>query len=198
MYNEVKDYLCSGSVESTETLSERDLAQKFNVKRGKIREVLIQIEGEGILKRMPLKGYQLNDFSGETPDEIKALRKTIELLAARRAARHADREDLVRLTLAYEELSKACAEGSEADRIESDRYFHTTIIKASKSRLLSHMFAFIQLPLFPPDNTPRSKEMIRNEITAHGLILEAIKNGDADRVGQLMEEHFSEDTVWYD
>lgn len=198
VYAKIKDYLCSGAVTPADIVSERDLAQKFAVKRGVAREVLIQLEGEGLVSRMPLRGYKLSDYSRETAEEIQAIRKTIEVLAAKRAAAKADREDIVRLTLDYERMEEARAEDDAEEQTRADRDFHATLVKASKSELLSNLFAFLRLPIFPGDGPLASREMLENSLEGHRLLLEAIKKRDAEWARKLMEDHFSSETVWYE
>jgi GntR family galactonate operon transcriptional repressor len=119
--------------------------------------------------------------------ELYELRHLIEPLAASLAAKHAQKADVERLKVAYEEMEAA---GDDGERIEApDLRFHETIIMASGNRLFSSLAHVISAALqvnfkfvrHAPSGHPYT-------MPAHKKVLEAIAAANASAARVAMQE----------
>ena len=66
-------------------LHEKNLMEKYGVSRAPIREALIQLCSEGVLRNLPKRGYEVTEISAEEIQNI--IRYRISLAAVRRLYR---------------------------------------------------------------------------------------------------------------
>ena len=77
MINRIREYIYT-AVDKDQFLSEREIAQKFELKRGAVREILLSLEGEGVLERIPQKGYRYIRCDESDHRSIEAVRYVVE------------------------------------------------------------------------------------------------------------------------
>lgn len=74
-----------GDLAPNTLLSESELAKQLESSRTPVREALLMLEGEGLVKRYPGRGYLVTEITPQDVDEIFELRTTLELMALRKA-----------------------------------------------------------------------------------------------------------------
>ena len=80
--------IVEGQIAPGSKISEPELAKRFEVSRGPLREALMRIEGLGLIERIPHVGARVIQFSSEKLVEFYAVREALEGMAARLAARN--------------------------------------------------------------------------------------------------------------
>src|SRR2546423_5003089 len=85
-YGKVKNMIYSGRLKPGQRLIERELSQAFSVSRVPLRECLIRLESEGLVRKVAHTAKFVEDFSAKDVLEIYSMRLLIEPLAARLAA----------------------------------------------------------------------------------------------------------------
>ena len=72
-----------GHLHPNTLLSESELAKQMKSSRTPVREALLMLEGDGLLRRYPGRGYVVTEITPQDVDEIFELRLQLELLALR-------------------------------------------------------------------------------------------------------------------
>ena len=67
-----------GEYNPGDIITEKKLADEFNVSKSPIREALLELCKDGLLVNIPRYGYQVTFFSDETIDEMVEFRKVLE------------------------------------------------------------------------------------------------------------------------
>ena len=191
--------------------TEQALAEHFGVHRSTIREAIRQVEQEGLLQRregrrlfvtlpglydMAPRAARLLLLQQTTFHELWQVAVTIEPLAARLAAEHADALDLEALgtnTATTAELTAKGAHTLEENTrlVELDVEFHALVGRASHNRALILAREPISL-LYNPTllrihmHLPQSKA--RN-LAAHRAILRALQQHDAVAAEDWTRKH---------
>jgi len=190
VYAEVRNYVFSSMTDGAKYISERSIAEKFNLKRGSSRDILLTLEGEGILQRIPQKGYRLIDYQQTDVDTILAVRFALERAAAHKAMVNATREDFLRMALACEDMDRFAEENNADAFREADIAFHRSIIIASHDNMLKTMFDFITTPVFHMKIPMMEMLIITNSM--HLEILEALKKRDFQTMEKLLSNHMGQ------
>lgn len=97
LVSQVRDAILSGDLSPGQRLVEAELTDRFGATRGAVRQVLVQLEGEGLVEREHNRGARVRSISLEAAIEITEARAVLEgLCAAKAAARatSAEREGL--------------------------------------------------------------------------------------------------------
>lgn len=187
---ELREFVING-IAGNKFLSERDIAQRFNAKRANAREVLLNLEGHGIVRRIPQKGYAYIDYTSTDRQTVLTLRYSIEHEALRKALAGAmTREDLVRLTLIFEDMAAYATQGDSEHFIKCDLDFHMAIIESAHDEMLSKMFNFMRVTVFPLNKVmERCVEYVDQAQESHCAIFKAICAKDWEGARKALKQH---------
>jgi DNA-binding GntR family transcriptional regulator len=193
------DYLVeaivNGDIQSGSKISEPELAKKFAVSRGPLREAIMRVEGLGLIERIPHVGARVISLSTESLIELYSVREALEGMAARLAARHINETEVEELQAVLSTHSAHIDEVSGASYFhqQGDFDFHYKIIKASRnsklvSLLCDELYHLLRMYRY---QSPRSHSRPNEALAEHKHIFQAIKNRDEELAEILMRRHIS-------
>jgi DNA-binding GntR family transcriptional regulator len=81
----LRDAILQGTLEGGRALKQDDIASKFRLSRGPVREAFRQLEGEGLIVIYPHRGAVVATLSLPELEEVCEMRVALEGLALRRA-----------------------------------------------------------------------------------------------------------------
>jgi|WetSurMetagenome_2_1015567.scaffolds.fasta_scaffold276852_2 DNA-binding GntR family transcriptional regulator len=96
-YTTIKNKIFNFELKPKEIFSETELSKRLRMSRTPIREALNKLENDGLVKRLPNKGYCVVDISASEIEELYELREDLAVMALRAAARKAQQKDWLRL-----------------------------------------------------------------------------------------------------
>jgi len=133
VYEELFRKILHGELAGSALLSESDIAKQMESSRTPVREALLMLEGDGLVKRYPGRGYLVAEITAQDVDDIFELRLQLELLALRKAYGALTPELLRDLEDQLERLE----EGSSPDEFyRADRRLHELLAQyCGNSRL---------------------------------------------------------------
>ncbi len=137
VYDQLRDRIISADILPGETISLRELAQKFGVSLMPVREALWQLESERIIVIESNKRIRVNTLTAKEMEEALRLRLMLESTAAERACVLRPESALPKLQKQLETLQAA------ADRprlfMRRNSQFHIAIYSLADSPLLLEM-----------------------------------------------------------
>ncbi len=192
----LRDAIISGQIVPGRRLIERELTDMLGVSRTVVREVLRQLESEGLIAIIPNKGPVVRELSAAEARDLYAIRAALEGLAARLCVEHASAAHLENLAAALTSVA-AAYRGGEADSVVSTKNrFYDLLFEGAGSEVLTAMLATLHARIWrwralglthPQRSAQRSAESI-NGLQA---ILEAIRGRDGDAAERLTREEAS-------
>ncbi|GAA3823802.1 MULTISPECIES: GntR family transcriptional regulator [Amycolatopsis] len=190
---QLREAIMNGTFAPGTQLGETELAGRFQVSRGPLREAMQRLVSEGLLRSERHRGLFVIDLEPDDVHDIYSARFAIERAALIRVLRHGDREGLaVRLLDAVEEMASA-TDGDEVSA--ADVRFHEELVAASGSKRLGRMARTLlietRMCLSALHRTYATNE---ERVTEHKRIAEAIGAGDEELAVSLLEAHM-EDAV---
>ncbi|AYY13944.1 FadR family transcriptional regulator [Actinobacteria bacterium YIM 96077] len=182
--------------------SERQLAERFQVSRPLVREVLREMQERGLVEVVPGRGAfvtapgvmagmrpmdAIYRRRSATPRHLVYARTMLEEQAAGLAATSATAEDLAALERALTSFDDA---SSLLERARSDIAFHFLITRASHNPVIETMFASIagmvfELMLRSLDDP----ETVRLGAPHHHALFTAIRERDPEAAAQAAHDH---------
>jgi DNA-binding GntR family transcriptional regulator len=129
-------------------LGEVKLAERFGVSRGPVREALVQLEKEYLVRCYPNRGCFVAELSEQELEEILRLRSVLEPLAMEDPRRRASKRQIATLQLILHELDEIGGSGDLSAFFEKDFEFQHTIWKVSEQHLLEEILVRICKPMF--------------------------------------------------
>lgn len=129
----VREAILKGDLAPGEHLREVEIAGRYQVSRGPVREALLQLEQEGLVLLRRNRGAVVARLSRADLEEVYSLRLALERLAAACAARHGSEADFSALDSVLHEFrgtdsSQPLTEQQAADQ---DVRFHDAIYRAA-------------------------------------------------------------------
>ncbi|QDU79515.1 putative HTH-type transcriptional regulator YdfH [Polystyrenella longa] len=187
----LREDIYSGRIAEGERLREVDLAERFSVSRGPIRDALRQLSWEGIVHTDRNRGAQV---AASAPNEIQELiiplRRTIEGYAVRLFLDDLTDADFDRWDNILEEMRKACRARDFATASEQDIAFHRFLVERSNSPDLLATWSVIVSRVrghFRESHLRYTDPM--DIYREHTPLINAFKSGDSQLSIQLLEAH---------
>lgn len=192
----IKDQICDailhGMFGPGSRVVEAAIAEQFGVSRAPVREALVALEREGIIKSLPRRGYFVIDFTDKDIDEIFSLRRLLEVEALRRAVPRFDGAAIAELQALVDQLGVAMRGKADVGGIIAlDLGFHDKICRMADHERLYEAWNSMRLQTwlligltsriqFDSPDQPQD---------IHQTILNAIRAGDEACAAASLTEH---------
>lgn len=171
--------------------TEPEIAERLGMSRTPVREALLMLQADGLIKLIPRRGAQVVPISMSDMRDIYEILTTLEPEAAARvAADGVSAADLADLEAANDDMEHALASGDLDWWAAADDRFHQKLLELQKNRRLTEFVT----RLFDQAHririlTLRLREPPHRSTEEHRQILRHIKAGEADAVRSVFREH---------
>jgi DNA-binding GntR family transcriptional regulator len=129
--DQLRDELVAGNFAAGEQLREAELAERFGVSRGPVRDAFLQLSHEGVLTYQANRGVTVRQaLDPENSGFIISLRQQIECFAIRRGISRLKKHGTASIKAALDDLKTACDGGDVATVARCDMTFHEAILLA--------------------------------------------------------------------
>ena len=188
-YNLILEAIDVGVYKPGDRLVENDLADRFGVSRTPIREALQRLETQSLLERDG-RSLIVASLDHNQMAELYVVRRELEGLAARLAARHAGDEEIAVLREMVAEDDALIDDPAALAR--ANRRFHKQIHLASHNRYLVQQLDLVHRTMALMATTSLAAqgrgEIAQNE---HKSIVAAIGARDEDAADKALKDHIS-------
>jgi len=170
-------------------LQETGLAAEFNVSRTPIREALIRLEADGLVRIVPKQGVYVTEITHQAYRNAFEVRYHMISIAGQLAAQRISDEEAKRLR----EIATETATLTEPREIKiKDMDFHTYLNCATHNPMLAESLR--RLSYFMPrleSPTPDDYKYFRSIGGDLLEIVNALEERDANRVAKLLQAHIT-------
>lgn len=188
-YSLILEAIDIGVYRPGDRLVESDLAERFGVSRTPIREALQRLETQSLLERDG-RSLIVASLDHNQMAELYVVRRELEGLAARLAARHATAEEVRVLQEMVEADNELVNDPVALSR--ANRRFHEQIHLASHNRYLVQQLDLVHRTMALMATTSLAAqgrgEIAQNE---HAGIVSAIAARDEEKAAEALREHIS-------
>jgi len=178
VYRRLRDAIIDGTLTPGTRLREIELAQTLNVSRTPLREAIVRLTSDRLVRRLPRGGVEVIDTAPELHD-LHHIRVALEACAARLAA--------ARIGAPALEALQGLADQGTAPPV--DAAFHDALCRASDSpRLIEMIGGFREFfPAGPDRHRPARDD--RSAVAEHREIVEALRARDGERAEAIVRRH---------
>jgi len=181
----VSGELAPGTLHSVQTL-----ATQLGVSRTPVREALIKLAQQGMVRFERNRGVRVLQTSVHDLEEVFALRLLLEVPATRRATELLDEAGRRELRKVFRQMQRAAEADDEFRLWQHDRRFHRALLAASgNTRLASYVDGLRDTVLRQGVSTAGSSRSLSDILAEHEVILERVEAGDADGAAAAMRRH---------
>jgi DNA-binding GntR family transcriptional regulator len=179
-----------GDLPASLRLDEPALARKFGVSRVPVREALVRLEHEGLVRLEPHRGAFIIGLTEQDVRDLYELRQLIERRAVRRAAGRIGPDGVACLRRLAERMDRALRAGQPQAMVEPDVSFHRLLVaEAGSGQLLTaweRLAGLIGAMLEVTDLTYRGTP---SPVHGHERIIETLARRDGAAAEEEIRAH---------
>lgn len=171
-------------------LEEPALAGKFRVSRIPVREAIVRLSHEGLVRLEPRRGAFVIGVTEQGVADLYECRALIERRAIRRAAERIDGAGLARLQALVDGMDAAVRRGEPQLTVEPDVAFHRELVRLADNRFLLVAWepcAGLVTALLGITNT--TYRDMPAAVAGHQALIGALARREADAAERLLDEH---------
>lgn len=191
-FDALKREIMLGLLPAGDSLTELDLAERFDCSQGTVREALLQLQEEGLVLRQGHRGTQISGCTEDEAIEMFRVRQQIECNGIARAFSQPSRTLVQDLKSIYADMLEAAHADDELELASADRDFHRRLFRDARlpaldpilHRCLIHNHRF----KISRSSTPRN---LLATAERHGPIIQAIESGNAQRATDALAHHIA-------
>ncbi len=144
-YSHVRDGILSARYPDHELLAEGAIADEVGVSRTPVREALLRLEAEGMIRLLPKRGALVLPVTAAEWRDVLDTRLLVELHAALSVLAAGDGPALAtRLAGPLQALADAAENGDVPGYVAADRDFHASIVAAGGNQILNRLYGSLR------------------------------------------------------
>lgn len=182
-----------GTLAPGSQLGEADLAAKFQVSRGPVREAMQRLVSEGLLNSVRHRGIFVIELTMDDIEDVYHARASIERGALERVLEGRRESAAQALTPVCQAMRAAADCGDAAAVSDADQQFHETLVhcsgsprlvRAARTLLIETRMCLGALQSTYPD--------IHEQVVEHEELRDAIESGPPERAFKLLSTHMQD------
>lgn len=190
LLDELRNAILSGEYPAGATLRQETLAEAFGVSRIPVREALLQLDAEGLVKVEPRRGAVVSALSLEEVEDVFDLRAHIEPRLLRASIGALGEAEWAHIEDVRARYAEAVAEGDRVRWGELNAELHMSLYAAASlprsravaSGLLQTSERYTRMQLSTPEALARST-------AEHEVLIEACRRGAVEEAAAILIAH---------
>ncbi|MGE5543146.1 MAG: GntR family transcriptional regulator [Bacillota bacterium] len=189
-YLTLKRLILTGELRAGSQVIEAELSKTLNISRTPIRESILQLTHEGLLRVVPYKGIFVAEMSLSDMKDLLQLRFWLERAAVQEAASLVTEAQLKDMKSLVDQQEAAFHQGDVYQFMELDRQFHLRIAEAvGNARVLRILDNLRDQLMACGLRGLRKHERIGEVLTEHRQVIRGLELRDAKAAMDAMDQH---------
>lgn len=175
-----------------ELLKEKDLMAHYRIGRTPLREIFIELQREGLIRRVPRSGTWVAPMDLDYVQQVAEVRAALEGLAGELAAQRISKDQLKLLEQILGKVRSVRNSGhaDHQELIEYEASFHKVVYASTGNKKLEELLLeFLGIGTRLWYYLVFTEEQLYHLFEEQRLMLDALKVRDGRRCRQLMEQH---------
>lgn len=192
VFNTLRQAILKGELEPGERLMEIQLAERLGVSRTPIREAIRKLELEGLVNMIPRKGAEVAKISEKNLRDVLEVRRALEELAVELACLRMEKEEIVKLRQANDDLAERIETEDAIVVAELDEAFHDLIYQETGNTRLMQMLNNLREQMYRYRlEYVKDKSTRANLIKEHNIIIDSLEARNIDKAKAAAHFHIS-------
>jgi DNA-binding GntR family transcriptional regulator len=188
-YDALRDAIIRLELAPRQPLTERVLSEQLGVSKSPIRDALIQLERDGLVRSTPFKGFEVAPLDEQECREVFQFREALELYCVQHFTRQCDEAALAAIEATHRDQARLIQAGRPLEAYTQSR-FHGILTESVRNPTFASGSRLVQAHI---QRIQRVAVSIAGQIEQthreHESILEAIRARDAGAAAARMREH---------
>lgn len=197
-YAYVKGEILARRFAPHDLLSEGELAGAVGVSRTPVREALLRLQGEGLIRLLPKRGALVLPVTVDEMADVMETRRIVESFAARKVLTHPPSVPLGPVLDSHLEVMRAAMQAHDVGAyVQADRDFHLAIVAGTGNEIITSLYRSLRerqlrmgtVNLLDGTGTQVDPGRMRSTLAEHERIRDALCAGRADAVVKAVGAH---------
>jgi DNA-binding GntR family transcriptional regulator len=190
----IRAAVITGEIQEGEIYSAPAIAQRLGVSATPVREAMLDLANEGLVEPVRNRGFRLVPFTDRDLDEIFEIRLMLEVPAMVAIAGKPELLTVARVRRLWamvDDLEAYGEAGDVAQLIDADRKFHSELLQLFENRRLVELVERLRGYTRRYGMRRLDHKELFMVAADHRRILDALIEGDKEKVRRLMEQHLA-------
>ncbi|SMB95126.1 DNA-binding transcriptional regulator, GntR family [Desulfonispora thiosulfatigenes DSM 11270] len=143
--NNIKSKIQYNELKPNEIINETQICNFFNVSRTPVREALIHLVADGILEKIPRKGYKVLEIDTKSKLDLYTIIATLDALAASLSVDNLTEDDIIKMHECVDKIEIAIKYTKYSDYYTLQDQFHKIYINKCDNPILIKMLNDLSL-----------------------------------------------------
>jgi DNA-binding GntR family transcriptional regulator len=192
-YTEIKRHILNNEWPAGHQAFEPELSAEFGMSRTPLREALVRLQTEGLVRLVPRRGMCVVGMSPTDVSQVYEVLAALESMAAELLAGQKPKRSVIKPMLSAVASMKRAVPSRDLEAwAAADEQFHDALLTLSGNPRLEAMGRLVKDQAQRARMTMlrlREPETLSRSSGEHWSLIEAIQNGDAQRSGRIAKEH---------
>ena len=144
VFSKIIGEIHAGALRPRDTLSERDLVQRFGVSRTPVREAIKRLFGRGFLEYGPRRIGVVKEITEKSVRDLYRLRMKLESDATPLTVRNITTPEIQRLRAINREFTRAYRERNLGRMLDVRAQFHAALVEATRDSWLARILILLR------------------------------------------------------
>ena len=199
VFERMRADILAGRLRPGSRLRYAELCGHYETSTGVLREAMLRLSEQGLVKGEPQQGFQVVDLSVEDLRDLTEARVVLETLVFRSAVAEGDLDWETRILASHHRLSRTSQfDVADPDRL-SDEWvaehaeFHRALLDGCTNRRLKEIASSLRdtAELYRRWSLPLGSGIERDVAAEHEALLSAVLARDTDRAVEALTNHIS-------
>jgi len=203
VYDYIAEQILEGNLAPEQKINESVICEKLNISRTPVREALIQLSSEGVLKNMARKGFVVKALTEREVAELYSVIGVLDGYAARLALDNLTEKDRANMSFYIESMDLAIRTANFEMYHIQQLAFHNIYLKECGNATLIDTIEKMKSKLlkksYVDDPDGKTKDILMKTNDEHKEILRLFEQKDGDGLFKyLLEVHWTQAYAEYD
>ncbi|MBW1774790.1 MAG: GntR family transcriptional regulator [Deltaproteobacteria bacterium] len=182
--------IVSGAIKPGERLVETELAVSLGTSKSPVREALKKLEGEGIVKLIPRKGYFVRDIDRKSIEDFVDIMIVIEPAIARYALKQKNEDVCKEIDEILDEMTRTLKKKDYESYVVLNDRFHGLFVNLTENEWFLKFFnALHKQADMLRSLSLHSRDRFSRSIEEHTAIADAYKKGNEKQLLEAVRHH---------
>ncbi len=193
VYKRISDMIVNAELMPGDRITESSIADKFGVSLTPVREALIKLHADGVIDKIPHKGFYVKQYSEQEIRDIYEVFMALQILAIEISVKKFTEEDILAQSKLVDEMETSCELGDFKNYLAANRKVHDYYINKSENQYLIDTYqsiCILPIPIFYFAEEDKEVKSMRKGIKDHRGLIKCFSDKDMTGVRKIMATHY--------
>lgn len=203
IYDYLSLQITEGKLKANMKINEIEICEELGVSRTPLKEALIQLEYDGLLKRLPRKGFKVKALTPEIAKEKYTIIGALDGLAAVLSLPNLSKSDYFEMDMTVKKIDLVLEEEDFNQYIELQNNFHNVYVNKCGNKELIKLLnkqkkSFLKKTYFEEMKQNKIVDVLIITNNEHKKIIELMKEGKKEKIEDyIRNEHWNPEYSLY-